>query len=89
MIIAALVGVDTAVGEGAVASALELGTETSVSFAFDLVGAVAAIRFAVTQQRRVDAMAVGALELAGHASESRAVGRLIRFVTAVILISNQ
>ena len=38
----------------------------------------------------MNAMAVAALELAGHASEGRAVGRFIRAISAIILsISNR
>lgn len=85
VIVASLVGIDAAIGKCSIASALELRTETGVRFAFHLVRPVAAIRLAVTQQRRMYAMSVAALELAGHAGESRAIGRFIRTISTIVL----
>jgi len=87
VLVAALGRVDAAVGHGAVAAALELRRQTRVAVAVGLVRVVAAVGVAVAQQRRVDAVAVGALELARHARERPAVGRLVRTVAAVVLIA--
>lgn len=77
--------VNATVGQSAVSSALELRAEASVRLAVGLVRLVAAVRLAVAKQRRMDAVGVLALELAGHAGERRAVGRLVRPIAAVVL----
>ena len=47
VLVASLIRVDATVRECAIAAAFELGTETRVGFAFDLIRAIATIRFAV------------------------------------------
>lgn len=85
VIVTSLIGIDATIGKRSVAPALELRTQAGVRLAFHLIRTVTAIRFAITQQRRMNTMAVAALELTGHAGKSWAISWFIRTVPAVVL----
>ena len=86
MVITALIGVDAAVAQRSVAPTFELWRQTGVALTVGLVWTVRTVRITVAEQGWMDAMVVLALVLTRHARELTTVIRLVRPITAIVLI---